>query len=451
MQAGDGQQHIVNYDPRTSALTWEDGTPLALDHLHTSYEPRAFAQAHRTSPTNPQGKVAQVRQVKIQLGMKCNFSCTYCNQASQPHESHGNPKDVPEFMARLEAALDIADGANTRFEFWGGEPFVYWKTLKPLAEAVRTRWPAATFNMISNGSLLDAEKVEWLDRLGFNVGVSHDGPAHAVNRGPDPFDDPQSAAGLKLLFDRLAPQGRMSFNCVLTANNMSLEAVRNFLAERLSVDPLAVPMETEEFVAAYDEGGSSLSLFSDGDKRAVTHTVFREVTQANAARVAAVNVKLRDFVQAIAQARPSSALGQKCGVDRPDSLSVDMKGNVLTCQNTAPETKHGLGSIDALEKVRFTTGWHWSERQGCSTCPVLHLCGGSCLFLEGEMFAQSCDNAFAYNLGLLAAALNALTKGMVLTEIRGERIRKPGVTSLPVIDLSYKTKPAKKVIRLAVQ
>lgn len=176
MQAGDGQQHILHYDPRSSSLTWADGTPVSMEHLNVAYQERKWADAHRTSPANPPGKVAQVRQVKIQLGMKCNFTCTYCNQASQPHEQHGNPKDVPEFMTRLEAALDIGDGANTRFEFWGGEPFVYWKTLKPLAEAVRERWPAATFNMISNGSLVDAEKVEWLDRLGFNIGISHDGP-----------------------------------------------------------------------------------------------------------------------------------------------------------------------------------------------------------------------------------------------------------------------------------
>ncbi|WKZ86358.1 radical SAM protein [Ralstonia pickettii] len=451
MLAHDGQQHILNYNPHTSSLTWADGTPVSMEHLNLAYREQQWADAHRTSPSNAPGKVAQARQVKIQLGMKCNFSCTYCNQASQPHEQHGNPKDVPDFMARLESALDLGDGTGVRFEFWGGEPFVYWKTLKPLAEAVRERWPAATFNMISNGSLIDAEKVDWLDRMGFAIGISHDGPAHAVNRGPDPFDDPESAAGLKLLFDRLAPQGRMSFNCVLTTNNMSLDAVRKFVAARLGVDPMLVPIQTEEFLGAYDDGGASLSVANDDDMIRVTHTVFGEAALGQSVLVPIVRKKLTGFTNTIASSKPSRAVGQKCGVDRPDSLSVDLKGNVLTCQNTAAETKHGLGSIDALDKVRFTTGWHWSEREGCSTCPVLHLCGGSCLFLEGDMFAKSCDNSFAYNLGLFAAALYAVTQGMVLQEIRGQRIRKDGVTSVPVIDLSYKAKPAKKVIRLAVE
>lgn len=232
---------------------------------------------------------------------------------------------------------------------------------------------------------------------------------------------------------------------------MSLDAVRGFVAARLGVDPMLVPIQTEEFLGAYDDGGASLSVACDDDMVRVTHTVFGEAVQGYSVMVPGVRKKLVGFTNTIAQGKPASAVGQKCGVDREDSLSVDLKGNVLTCQNTAAETKHGLGTIDDLAAVRFTTGWHWSERQGCSTCPVLHLCGGSCLFLEGDMFAKSCDNSFAYNLGLFAAALYAVTQGMVLTEIRGERIRKPGVTSLPVIDLSYKAKPAKKVIRLAVQ
>ena len=42
-------------------------------------------------------------------------------------------------------------------------------------------------------------------------------------------------------------------------------------------------------------------------------------------------------------------------------------------------------------------------------CPVLQLCKGSCMFLEGPLWERSCDNAFADNLAFFAAGIELLT------------------------------------------
>lgn len=47
------------------------------------------------------------------------------------------------------------------------------------------------------------------------------------------------------------------------------------------------------------------------------------------------------------------------------------------------------------------------------SCPVVQLCKGSCMFLEGEFFAQSCANEFAFNMGIMMAAVWHLA-GMVV-------------------------------------
>lgn len=51
------------------------------------------------------------------------------------------------------------------------------------------------------------------------------------------------------------------------------------------------------------------------------------------------------------------------------------------------------------------------------SCPVVQLCKGSCMFLEGEFFKQSCANEFAFNMGILMAAVWHLT-GMVAREVK---------------------------------
>lgn len=48
--------------------------------------------------------------------------------------------------------------------------------------------------------------------------------------------------------------------------------------------------------------------------------------------------------------------------------------------------------------------------------PVVQLCKGSCMFLEGEFFKQSCVNEFAFNMGIMMAAVWHLT-GMVVVGV----------------------------------
>ncbi len=50
------------------------------------------------------------------------------------------------------------------------------------------------------------------------------------------------------------------------------------------------------------------------------------------------------------------------------------------------------------------------------SCPLVQLCKGSCMFLEGEFFKQSCANEFAFNMGIMMAAVWHLT-GMVVVGV----------------------------------
>ena len=111
------------------------------------------------------------------------------------------------------------------------------------------------------------------------------------------------------------------------------------------------------------------------------------------------------------------SLGQKCGLDRNDTMAVDLKGNVYTCQNTADDG-HRIGHVDALDDVRLTTATHWSLRDECKRCPVVQLCKWACMYLEGEYWNRACDNSFTYNIALLTGALWMIT-GKVATAIDG--------------------------------
>jgi uncharacterized protein len=440
MAGRNGYARALLYRPHRSELLWEDtGEQVDIRLVGMEYDsvPRQWTVAEPISPRNPGRKSRDTRLLKIQMGLKCNYACTYCNQASQPHEIQGDIGDVHRFLAALPKWFDggeKGDGSGVRIEFWGGEPLVYWKTFRVLASALRSAYPKARFNIITNGALIDDDKIELLDTLGFSVGISHDGPAMRF-RGPDPLEDPSQRAAIRKLYDRLRPWGRIGFNCVLHKHNTSLAAVRRHIAERLGVPVDDLQLTTEEILLPYDQGGITLSPQTQEEHRTYLEAVFWEAVRGESMPISTLRGKIEEFFRSLAQARPASTLGQKCGMDRPGDLAVDLKGNVLTCQNTSAATKHRIGSIEAFEDIRLTTAHHWSTREECRNCPVLQLCQGACLFLEDGLWRQACDNSFTHNLAVLAASLYWLTR-LVLVEIEGPVMRRDGLpTRIPVITL----------------
>ena len=288
----DGQKVLLHYDNQLSRLTWQDGTPVVPVQFGS------FRDATVVSVNQP-GRKGQVRILKISLGMSCNYECSYCNQRFVPHADASNPDDIEPFIAQLTDALIEPP---ERIEFWGGEPLVYWKTLKPLAERLRDLYPDAQFSVITNGSLLDTDKNEWLDRMGFSVGLSHDGPGHST-RGPDPLSDPEKYAAIMDLYARLQPQGRISINAMVHSSNQSRAQIQAWLQQRFGQD---VNIGEGAFIDPYDEGGLAATLQTQQDHVRFRALAYKELRQGLASRMSVAQQRIMDFVQSIRTARPAS-------------------------------------------------------------------------------------------------------------------------------------------------
>lgn len=411
----DGSPAAVIYRPHSSELRWADtDDQVDLSPVGFKYESmgsRRWVPAEAVSPTRPGTKGRAIRTLKIQMGLKCNYSCSYCNQTSRPESSHGSPDDAREFLAQLptwfRAVNDEGDGLT--IEFWGGEPFAYWKTMKLLGEDLRARYPKAFFNVVTNGSVLDDEKIDWLDRMGFSVAISHDGPGQKPNRGKDPFDDPANAETIRKLYRRLHPKGLVNFNCVLARNNLSLSAIRRYLAEKMACPAGDIRLSTEEMLLPYEAQGKELSLHGPDEREALFRHLYLDIVRDGAVQVLNVREKLHDFFSSLAVGRPAYTLGQRCAMDRRDTLAVDLKGNVLTCQNTPAVADGRIGHVSDYESVRLNRAYHWSARNGCRDCLVLQMCRGSCMRLTGDLWAKACENSYVYNLAILAVAIEHLT------------------------------------------
>lgn len=424
-------KQILTYNPHDSSLVWEEtGIRVNLVSVGMQYNDnfKEVIPYFPLSPTNPAGKNKAVKKLKIQMGLKCNYNCEYCNQASQPDTVNGNPKEVANFLSHLDTWIE---GEPDKVELWGGEPLLYWKSLKPLAIGIRERFPNTNIMMITNGSLLNDEKIKFIEDMDISVGISHDGPGQYI-RGPDPLLT-DSLQYIKKLYAKRFPVGKISFNCVLTKNNLCISEIRQHIAKYLDIPEFDVNLSTEELFTPYEESVIHLGPVNEVEHSDVVHKVFWESVIKGS--LPTVHGKLQGFFSTIASGTSSEGLGQKCSMDNPNNLSVDLFGNVLTCQNTsADDARHKIGHVDNFSNIKLTSSTHWSQRKECPKCPVLQLCKGSCMFTHDDLWTAGCNSSFTYNVALLASAIYHLT-GYVLVEIRGDNIRDRCVSSINVLDI----------------
>ena len=445
-------QHIEKkmiYDSSFSTLTWEDGTHI-LGKVET--KPDVI------SPAKIELGKRNLKTIKIQLGLSCNFECDYCSQRFVPNSEETTPRDVAPFVGNMSTWCPSGEdgkGKGIHFEFWGGEPFVYWKTFKPLAEEIIAKYPNAGRSVITNGSLFTDEIIEWLEEYDFSVAMSHDGPGQPT-RGPDPLDEDRHKKTVAKLYKRFAPAQKFSFNAMVHSNNISREKIQlwfeDFVRTNVGEYYLQYLVIGEGgFVDAYDAGGLTNSLKDAEEEVKFRSLAYNEIRDYKATRYISVSQKLENFISSIEKGVRIESLPQKCGMDREDSIAVDLNGNVLTCQNVSTVSanpsgiSHHIGHVSDLESVKVSSATHWSDREECPKCPVVHICKGACMFLTGPLWEASCNNAFSDNIVIFANAIEFQT-GWVPQFIEGPQREDRKDIFWWVNGKPEKTRKAKKII-----
>jgi uncharacterized protein len=432
------------YNNETSELVDLDGEIEIKTNNFVKYK-EAFA----TSIADPVGKSKKINILKIQLGLSCNYECSYCNQRFVPHADETNLHNVEPFLEQLETWFDggeRGDGTGVRIEFWGGEPLVYWKTLKPLAEKLRERYPNAQFGMVTNASILTPEINEWIDSMDFGIGLSHDGPGYHV-RGLDPLDDPEKFKLIKDLYDRLKVKNKISINAMLHKDNRSRAEISTWLRERFGED---VIIGEGAFIDPYDEGGISSSIQSVKEQIEYRNQALVDIRNKESHNFTIIQEKVQDFIRSVVEKRPASSLGQKCGMDNPSNISVDLRGNVLTCQNVSEVSigpngeSHKIGHVSDFDNIKLKTSTHFSKRDECMKCPVLQVCKGSCMFLHGPLWEVGCNNSFSDSIPFFSAAFEVLT-GYIPFYIDGPQ-REDRKDVYGLVNGIPKEEPKKKII-----
>lgn len=423
------------YDPYSSHLIWEDNGEKVVKESEPKVAENFGFQPN--SPSTPGHKSHHMKLVKIQVGFGCNYSCGYCSQkAFRPAYTSTSEKELQTFLTSFEKQYDGGEdgkGQGTRIDFIGGETLLYWKNVKSIATQIKAKYPNIKFSLYTNGSVVIDELADEAIRFNLLVMLSHDGLDQKKNRGKDPFEKKESRDFLQRLAAKLIPNNLFIVQMTLGKSNFALGENRALLSKELGQPPHLLPL-AYDIVHAFEENAKALIPAGDEEMTLFQARVLREFRTLSWSQSLAFTNFRMDLVGLIDPLVGRTGMGeyyQRCEMDKPTSIALDLRGNVLTCQNTTAQSGHKIGELDKFDEIRLTTGLHWSYRKNCRNCPVVAMCRGACMYTKDQEFQKTCDSMFSYYLSVLAHALENMV-GWRLLEIQGDNIRTRGVSTIHI-------------------
>lgn len=186
------QLNQENYELLRQAEKIEDLSGTSLESLYEQgfFHPNQedIAVEHPLCGMVQQYLDNNMQQLLLQVTQNCNLRCNYCvYSGSYKNRVHTNKrmdfetaKRAVDFYSRHNKNLQ-----NVRISFYGGEPLLEMDLLKKVTAYSQKVFDGRDlrFNLTTNATLLDEEKVAFLAENNFDILISLDGPGSVHDKG----------------------------------------------------------------------------------------------------------------------------------------------------------------------------------------------------------------------------------------------------------------------------
>lgn len=407
-----GSERVWVYDTATSEVFDDKGRLQFADYQVGNYQPiQSFT---RQQNPNKKGKVNNL--LEISLGFNCNYECEYCSQNRLRGKAYSSkPSDVKPFIKMLKES----ELQPTKIQLWGGEPLVYWKTCLLLIPELRRLYPDCYISIVTNGSLLDREKVDFLAKYSIQLFISHDGPNNH-QRTHDVLADEKVVDAIKY---SLAKYGYKSvvFGTTLAKGNTDVIKVAKYFNDFFGSKDYQIDVGVHNIARCHDSKDVNQVLackIPQQDLDIYSSTIFKALMspQHNYYGCQSLCYRLDKAAETIINKEPIEAVRAECCMPFSDGLLTDMKGNILTCHNHATQD-YTCGHLSDLSKVHAIGYNCWMNKKRCQECPMIHFCKGGCPSADDRANELACPNLYALYLGMFKALFGRLF-GIYVKNIR---------------------------------
>ena len=172
----------------------------------------------------------------IVLNEDCNFDCVYC----QVKRKQKKNKMTLKVATKILEFVFCSKNPNVRLEFQGGEPLMEWETLCYIVKSARRQNKFERKNLeisvVTNMSLLDNQKIDFLIKHDVEVCTSLDGPQELHDRNRVFYDGKGTykavVGGIKKLKKKYASRSiKRAMGALPTITRQSLDYSRELVDE----------------------------------------------------------------------------------------------------------------------------------------------------------------------------------------------------------------------------
>lgn len=333
------------------------------------------------------------RRIQLLMAQGCNLGCRYCyawrngsNQKRTLMSFEMAKKSVDFLIARS------AERKELQITFFGGEPLLNYQTIKEVVEYCKqiekTSAKTFTFELITNGTLLDEEVVDFIVAHRFLLMISIDGwkEMHEHNR-PSLFDNEShdlilknSAYALQKYRENKLPEIKARAN--LTSRFHDSDRVREYL---YSLGFSKVGISQIEPLSHSDPSPSAM-LDSQVDEMLESEFVndLESLRIMENGGVASKSSLFR-FSRWTESPRPIKLKGLMCGVNRNTAV-VDNRGNIYPCHRYEGMENYIVGNVltgmDRERTMSYYRKVNGNATDRCHSCWLRDYCAGGCAWLQ---------------------------------------------------------------------
>lgn len=323
---------------------------------------------------------------------RCNLNCQYCFAGGGNNYSG----DRPEFdRERIDRLLHFVyedyfkDYKKFRFDFVsGGEPLLNFEAIRYLVEQVREidcrKQSKSSFFLVTNGTLITDEIIDYLDRENIDLGVSIDGDRelHNLHRpyrdGTGSYED---VIGAIRRIQNSACSARLKDIWALSVITKNTESLCKVLEHHSSLNIQRVQMKILRVNSEHKLG------FSQEDTKVLQNKYLElieyfkyHIDRADLSKLLMILNDNDSFGKMIRRLLLREKAYFRCGAGK-NKISFTASGEFYPCDSFCGMQPFLLGKIgestEGNVKAAFYKG-SVCERDTCSKCWAKYICGGDC-------------------------------------------------------------------------
>ncbi|OPX48602.1 thioether cross-link-forming SCIFF peptide maturase [Clostridium thermobutyricum] len=340
-----------------------------------------------------------IKAVCLNIIHSCNLRCKYCFADEGEYNGHKGVMDLETAKKALEYVVRRSGPRrNVEVDLFGGEPTMIWDTVKEIIAYAREneeKWNKnIRFTMTTNATLLDEEKMDFIDKEMGNIILSLDGRPEVNDKvriridGKGSHD--QILPKIKQMVEKRDKSKHFCVRGTFTAENLDFFKDAMYMADQgfkeISIEP--VVLEKEHPLALKEEHLEE--IFENYDK--LFDEMARRKREGDEFNFYHFNIDLQGGP--CVYKRISG-----CGAGF-EYVAITPQGDVYPCHQFVGKEEFKLGSIfddtyDAEMGKTFKKA-HIYNKPKCKDCWARFYCSGGC---QSNNFAFNGDIKIPYEIG----------------------------------------------------